>query len=135
MHFKAGKWENETYKEKMNWIPCSFYLSLFFQTIGYFQIPQVVYLVTYTLPVGKTSPDPIEIFFDGDGTLGTDDDFRRGNNYYVTIKNMANNSIVLDDKCASITDEAIEAAVKLSVRYINDRFLPDKAIDLIDEAA
>ncbi|MBQ9659015.1 MAG: ATP-dependent Clp protease ATP-binding subunit [Clostridia bacterium] len=34
-----------------------------------------------------------------------------------------------------ITDEAIEAAVDLSVRYINDRFLPDKAIDLIDEAA
>ena len=34
-----------------------------------------------------------------------------------------------------ITDEAIEAAVKLSDRYINDRFLPDKAIDLIDEAA
>ena len=34
-----------------------------------------------------------------------------------------------------ITDEAIEAAVKLSERYINDRYLPDKAIDLIDEAA
>ena len=34
-----------------------------------------------------------------------------------------------------ITDEALEAAVKLSARYINDRFLPDKAIDLIDEAA
>ncbi len=34
-----------------------------------------------------------------------------------------------------ITDEAIEAAVKLSRRYINDRFLPDKAIDLIDEAS
>ncbi|MCI8617980.1 MAG: ATP-dependent Clp protease ATP-binding subunit [Clostridia bacterium] len=34
-----------------------------------------------------------------------------------------------------ITDEAIEAAVNLSVRYVNDRFLPDKAIDLIDEAA
>ena len=34
-----------------------------------------------------------------------------------------------------ITDEAIDAAVNLSVRYINDRFLPDKAIDLIDEAA
>ena len=34
-----------------------------------------------------------------------------------------------------ITDEAIEAAVKMSVRYINDRYLPDKAIDLIDEAA
>lgn len=35
----------------------------------------------------------------------------------------------------SITDEAITAAVKLSSRYIADRFLPDKAIDLIDEAA
>ncbi|KKB34838.1 ATP-dependent protease ATP-binding subunit ClpC [Bacillus thermotolerans] len=34
----------------------------------------------------------------------------------------------------SITDEAIEAAVKMSDRYISDRFLPDKAIDLIDEA-
>lgn len=34
-----------------------------------------------------------------------------------------------------ITDKAIEAAVKLSIRYITDRFLPDKAIDLIDEAA
>jgi ATP-dependent Clp protease ATP-binding subunit ClpC len=36
---------------------------------------------------------------------------------------------------AKITDEAIEAAVKLSDRYISDRFLPDKAIDLMDEAA
>lgn len=35
----------------------------------------------------------------------------------------------------AITQEAIEAAVKLSIRYINDRQLPDKAIDLIDEAA
>ncbi|HIZ78901.1 MAG TPA: ATP-dependent Clp protease ATP-binding subunit [Candidatus Lachnoclostridium stercorigallinarum] len=35
----------------------------------------------------------------------------------------------------TITDEAIEAAVRLSARYINDRFLPDKAIDLIDEAS
>ncbi len=34
-----------------------------------------------------------------------------------------------------ITDEAIEAAVNMSVRYINDRYLPDKAIDLIDETA
>jgi ATP-dependent Clp protease ATP-binding subunit ClpC len=34
----------------------------------------------------------------------------------------------------SITDEAIDAAVKLSDRYISDRFLPDKAIDLMDEA-
>ena len=35
----------------------------------------------------------------------------------------------------TITQEAIEAAVKLSDRYINDRNLPDKAIDLIDEAS
>lgn len=35
----------------------------------------------------------------------------------------------------TITDAALEAAVKMSARYINDRFLPDKAIDLIDEAA
>jgi ATP-dependent Clp protease ATP-binding subunit ClpC len=35
----------------------------------------------------------------------------------------------------TITDEAIEASVQLSDRYISDRFLPDKAIDLIDEAA
>ena len=34
-----------------------------------------------------------------------------------------------------ITDEAINEAVELSIRYINDRFLPDKAIDLIDEAS
>ncbi len=34
-----------------------------------------------------------------------------------------------------ISDEAIDEAVKLSTRYINDRYLPDKAIDLIDEAA
>lgn len=34
-----------------------------------------------------------------------------------------------------ITDEAVDAAVRMSERYINDRFLPDKAIDLIDEAS
>src|SRR5579859_7595647 len=34
-----------------------------------------------------------------------------------------------------ITDEAIEAAASLSARYVPDRFLPDKAIDLIDEGA
>jgi ATP-dependent Clp protease ATP-binding subunit ClpC len=34
-----------------------------------------------------------------------------------------------------ITDEAIKAAARLSDRYVSDRFLPDKAIDLIDEAA
>ena len=34
-----------------------------------------------------------------------------------------------------ITDKAIEAAVNMSIRYISDRFLPDKAIDLVDEAA
>jgi ATP-dependent Clp protease ATP-binding subunit ClpC len=35
----------------------------------------------------------------------------------------------------TITDEALEAAVQLSTRYVNDRYQPDKAIDLIDEAA
>ena len=40
-----------------------------------------------------------------------------------------------DHHKVEITDQALEAAVKLSSRYINDRFLPDKAIDLIDEAA
>ncbi len=35
----------------------------------------------------------------------------------------------------TITDDAVEAAVRLSARYINDRYLPDKAIDLIDEAS
>ena len=40
-----------------------------------------------------------------------------------------------DHHKVTITDDALEAAVKLSARYINDRFLPDKAIDLIDEAS
>lgn len=40
-----------------------------------------------------------------------------------------------DHHNVTITDEAVEAAVSLSIRYINDRFLPDKAIDLIDEAS
>lgn len=40
-----------------------------------------------------------------------------------------------DHHKVEITDDALEAAVKLSSRYINDRFLPDKAIDLIDEAS
>ena len=35
----------------------------------------------------------------------------------------------------SISDSALEAAVDLSVRYLPQRFLPDKAIDLVDEAA
>ena len=35
----------------------------------------------------------------------------------------------------SISDSALTAAVKMSDRYITDRFLPDKAIDLVDEAA
>lgn len=40
-----------------------------------------------------------------------------------------------DHHNVEITDQGIEAAVKMSDRYINDRFLPDKAIDIIDEAA
>lgn len=40
-----------------------------------------------------------------------------------------------DHHLVRITDEALKTAVKLAARYINDRFLPDKAIDLIDEAS
>ncbi len=40
-----------------------------------------------------------------------------------------------DHHHVTITDQALDAAVKMSVRYINDRYLPDKAIDLIDEAS
>ena len=40
-----------------------------------------------------------------------------------------------EDNKLTITDEALDAAVQLSKRYIGDRFLPDKAIDLMDEAA
>lgn len=40
-----------------------------------------------------------------------------------------------DHHQVQITDEGVEAAVRLSQRYINDRYLPDKAIDLIDEAS
>lgn len=40
-----------------------------------------------------------------------------------------------DHHNVTITDDAVEAAVRLAARYINDRFLPDKAIDLMDEAA
>lgn len=43
-----------------------------------------------------------------------------GDNYYVTIKNMANNSIVLDDKCASITDEALIKINKRSDLKVGD---------------
>ena len=41
----------------------------------------------------------------------------------------------LYEKHVQITDEGVEASVRLSARYVNDRFLPDKAIDLMDEAA
>ena len=41
----------------------------------------------------------------------------------------------MDHHRVDITDDALNAAVKLSSRYINDRFLPDKAIDVIDEAS
>ena len=40
-----------------------------------------------------------------------------------------------DHHQVTITDDGVEAAVHLSARYVNDRFLPDKAIDLLDEAA
>ncbi len=51
----------------------------------------------------------------------------------ITILNSLKNAMERHHNL-KITDEAIKAAVDLSVRYIHNRFLPDKAIDLIDEA-
>ena len=53
----------------------------------------------------------------------------------VRVEEPSEEEAVLILKGLRPTDEAVEAAVKMSSRYINDRFLPDKAIDLIDEAA
>mgnify|MGYP000397011027 CR=1 FL=1 len=53
----------------------------------------------------------------------------RGDIAWTCVRNMRNNHHV------TITEEGLRAAAELSERYINDRFLPDKAIDLMDEAA
>lgn len=68
---------------------------------------------------------------------------RRFQPIYVEEPSIENTIVILngikgkyeDHHKVKITDDAIKAAVKLSNRYINDRFLPDKAIDLIDEAS
>jgi ATP-dependent Clp protease ATP-binding subunit ClpC len=88
--------------------------------------------------IGSTTYNEYQQYFESDNALS-----RRFQPVFVSeisieesIEVMKNIRKKLEDfHGVSITDEAIETAVKLSQRYINDRYLPDKAIDLIDEAA
>ncbi|MFT7592275.1 MAG: ATP-dependent Clp protease ATP-binding subunit ClpC, partial [bacterium] len=86
--------------------------------------------------VGATTLDEYRQYIEKDGALE-----RRFQSVMVepttpdeTIQILANiKSKYEDHHAVTYTDEAIEAAVKLSVRYITDRYLPDKAIDIMDE--
>lgn len=88
--------------------------------------------------IGATTMDEFRKYFEKDAALE-----RRFQPITVEEPNEQHTVAILkglrdryeDFHKVSITDDAIEAAVKLSSRYINERFLPDKAIDLIDEAA
>ena len=55
---------------------------------------------------------------------------KRASKSYMALRELTKSIIIF-----LITEEAIDAAVNLSTRYVTDRFLPDKAIDLIDESA
>src|SRR6266567_4603553 len=67
-----------------------------------------------------------------DPTAGRERELRR----VITVlgRRQKNNPVLIGEPGVGKTDEAVDAAVKLSDRYINDRFLPDKAIDVMDEA-
>lgn len=88
--------------------------------------------------IGATTLDEYKKYFERDKALA-----RRFQTIMVeepTVDDTIKILLGLRDKYeafhrARITDEAIEAAVRMSHRYITDRFLPDKAIDLMDEAA
>ena len=88
--------------------------------------------------IGATTMDEYRKYFEKDAALA-----RRFQPVYVEQPSNAETIEILkglrsryeEHHEVVITDEAIESAVNLSTRYINDRFLPDKAIDLIDEAA
>ena len=88
--------------------------------------------------IGATTIEEYRKYIEKDGALE-----RRFTPVYVDEPSYENTVAIIKGLRAkyeehhgiAITDEAIEAAVKLSTRYITDRFLPDKAIDLIDEAA
>lgn len=88
--------------------------------------------------IGATTVEEYRKHFEKDAALE-----RRFQPVYVEEPSIADAILMLkglksnyeDHHNVIITDEAVEAAVKMSERYINDRFLPDKAIDLIDEAS
>ncbi len=88
--------------------------------------------------VGATTNEEYRKYIEKDAALA-----RRFTPVLVEQPNIEDSIVILQglkDKYeahhgVAITDEAIEAAVNLSDRYVTDRFLPDKAIDLIDEAA
>ncbi|MCS7203104.1 MAG: ATP-dependent Clp protease ATP-binding subunit [Thermodesulfovibrio sp.] len=88
--------------------------------------------------IGATTPQEYRKYIEKDGALE-----RRFQPVYIQPTNVETTIKILKGirekyeahHKVKITDEAIEAAVKLSDRYIRDRFLPDKAIDVIDETA
>ena len=88
--------------------------------------------------IGATTQDEFRKYFEKDAALE-----RRFQPVYVEEPTQEETVKILEGlrplyeqhHRVTITDEALSAAVKMSERYINDRFLPDKAIDLIDEAA
>ena len=88
--------------------------------------------------IGATTQDEYRKYFEKDAALE-----RRFQPVYVEQPTQEESLEILkglrpvyeEHHNVKITDEALDAAVKMSVRYINDRFLPDKAIDLIDEAS
>lgn len=88
--------------------------------------------------IGATTMDEYRKYFEKDAALA-----RRFQPVYVEQPSQSETVDILkglrsryeQHHGVKITDEALESAVTLSERYINDRFLPDKAIDLIDEAA
>lgn len=88
--------------------------------------------------IGATTPQEYRKYIERDGALE-----RRFQPVYIQPTNVETTIKILKGirekyeahHKVKITDEAIEAAVKLSDRYITDRFLPDKAIDVIDETA
>lgn len=87
--------------------------------------------------IGATTLDEFRKYIEKDGALK-----RRFQPVYVNAPNIEETIRIIDglrDRYelhhgVEITDKAIDAAVRLSERYITDRFLPDKAIDVIDEA-
>lgn len=68
-----------------------------------------------------------------DPVIGRDEEIRRV--MQVLMRRMKNNPVLIGEAGVRIQDSALVASATLSHRYISDRFLPDRAVDLIDEAA